>query len=220
MAYADPAAGAHDAEDAARSTSPPSAPASSAPYPVAPFIPVLDNAEVTAPSLPEILGQQTAVLIKLYAPYLASGLDPNAGVFAEIEGTQPGVSFSADRSGGFAQPNIVLTALSARKGLVSGAASDAAQGKINPGAYFGPTDAKLFGTVPLGDLIPVDAQSLASAADNAPTIRTEAKPDATHPKELVTVLTWQPQLKDFDGRIAADAAFRCRCCSTRAARRR
>lgn len=170
-----------------------------APYPVAPFIPTLDNAEVTVPSLAEILGQQTAVLIGLYPPYLASGLDPNAGVFAEIEGTQPGVSFSADRSGGFAQPNIVLTALSARKGLVSGPASDAAQGKINPGAYFGPTDAKLFGTVPLGDLIPVDAQNLASAADNAPTIRTQAKPDAAHPKELVTVLTWQPQLKDFDG---------------------
>jgi hypothetical protein len=171
-----------------------------APYPVAPFIPVLDNAEVTIPSLAEILGQQTAVLIGLYQPYLAAGLDPHAGVFAEIEGTRPGVSFSADRSGGFAQPNIVLTALSARKGLVSGAASDAAQGKINPGAYFGPTDAKLFGTVPLGNLIPVDAQDLASAADNAPTIRTHAKPDAKHPKELVTVLTWQPQLQDFDGR--------------------
>jgi hypothetical protein len=170
-----------------------------APYPVAPFIPVLDNAEVTVPSLAEILGQQSAVLIKLYAAYLASGLDPNAGVFAEIDGAQPGVSFSADRSGGFAQPNIVLTALSARKGLVSGLPSDAADGKINPGAYFGPTDAKLFGTVPLGDLIPVDAQKLASAADNAPTIRTEAKPNAAHPKELVTHLTWHPQVQDFDG---------------------
>jgi hypothetical protein len=200
VAYADPAAG-HTAlkTRAFYFTAQPTG--EQAPYVVAPFIPVLDNAEVTVPSLPEILGQQTAVLIKLYAPYLASGLDPNAGVFAEIDGTQPGVSFSADRSGGFAQPNIVLTALSARKGLVSGAASDAAQGKINPGAYFGPTDAKLFGTVPIGDLIPVDAQSLASAADNAPTIRTEAKPNATHPKELVTVLTWHPQLKDFDGRL-------------------
>ena len=199
VAFADPAAG-HTALKTRAFFFTAQRTGEQAPYPVAPFIPVLDNAEVTVPSLPEILGQQTAVLIKLYAPYLASGLDPNAGVFAEIEGTQPGVSFSADRSGGFAQPNIVLTALSARKGLVSGAPSDAAQGKINPGAYFGPTDAKLFGTVPLGDLIPVDAQSLASAADNAPTIRTEAKPDATHPKELVTVLTWHPQLKDFDGR--------------------
>ena len=199
VTYADPAAG-HTAlkTRAFYFTAQPTG--EQAPYPVAPFIPVLDNAEVTVPSLPEILGQQAAVLIKLYQPYLASGLDPNAGVFAEIDGTQPGVSFSADRSGGFAQPNIVLTALSARKGLVSGAAADAAQGKINPGAYFGPTDAKLFGTVPLGNLIPVDAQSLASAADNAPTIRTEAKPNATHPKELVTVLTWHPQLQDFDGR--------------------
>jgi hypothetical protein len=199
VAYADPAAGDTMLKTRALYfTAQPTG--EQAPYPVAPFIPVLDNAEVTIPSLAEILGQQTAVLIKLYSQYLASGLDPNAGVFAEIEGTQPGVSFSADRSGGFAQPNIVLTALSARKGLVSGPSSDAAQGKINPGAYFGPTDAKLFGTVPLGDLIPVDPQNLASAADNAPTIRTEAKPDAKHPKELVTVLTWQPQLKDFDGR--------------------
>ena len=175
-----------------------------APFPVAPFLPVLDNAEVTIPSLAEILGTQTAVLIGLYPPYLASGLDPNAGVFAEIEGSQPGVGFSADRSGGFAQPNIVLTALSARKGLVSGPASDAAQGKINPAAYFGASDAKLFGTVPLSDLIPVDTLThLASAAQNAPTIRTQAKPNAKHPKELVTVLTWQPQLQDFDGQSLA-----------------
>jgi hypothetical protein len=198
VAYADPAAG-----DTALKTGAfyftPQLTGEQAPYPVAPFLPALDYAEVTIPSLAEILGQQTAVLIGLYPPYLASGLDPNAGVFAEIEGTQPGVGFSADRSGGFAQPNIVLTALSARKGLVSGPASDAAQGKINPAAYFGPTDAKLFGTVPLGDLIPVDPQNLADAAQNAPTIRTQAKPNAQHPKELVTVLTWQPQVKDFDG---------------------
>lgn len=199
VAYADPAAGHTQLKTrafyfTAQRTG------EQAPYPVAPFIPVLDNAEVTVPSLPELLGKQEAVLIKLYPTYLASGLDPNAGVFAEIDGIGPGVSFSADRSGGFAQPNIVLTALSARKGLVSGLPSDAAQGKINPGAYFGPSDAKLFGTVPLGDLIPVDEQSLASAADNAPTIHTEAKPNAKHPQELVTTLKWQPQLKDFDGR--------------------
>ena len=78
------------------------------------------------------------------------------------------MAFSADRSGGFAQPNIVLTALSARKGLVSGSASDAAQGKINPAAYFGATDAKLFGTIPLGDLIPVDPQNLAGARAERP----------------------------------------------------
>jgi hypothetical protein len=198
VAYADPAAGDTVLKSGAFYFSA-QLTGEQAPYPVAPFLPALDNAEVTIPSLAEILGQQTAVLIQLYPPYLASGLDPNAGVFAEIDGTQPTVGFNASRSGGFAQPNIVLSALSARKGLVSGAASDAAAGHINPAAYFGPTDAKLFGTVPLGMLIPVDAQNLASAARNAPTIRTQAKPNAKHPKELVTVLTWQPQLKDFDG---------------------
>ena len=198
VAYADPAVGDTMLKTQAFYFTTEPAGVQAPPYPVAPFIPVLDKAEVTVPSLAEILGQPTAVLISLYQPYLASGLDPNAGVFAEIEDPQPGVSFSADRSGGFARPNIVLSALSARKGLVSGKASDAAQGKIRPGDYFGAPDAKLFGIVPLGDLIPVDLSGLASAADNAPTIRTQAQPDATHPKELVTVLTWQPQLTKFD----------------------
>jgi hypothetical protein len=199
VAYADPAAGDTELKTGAFYFTT-QLTGEQAPYPVAPFLPSLDNAEVTIPVLSEILGKQVAVLIGFYPPYLASGLDPNAGVFAEIDSTPPQVGFSADRSGGFAQPNITLTALSARKGLVSGLPSDAAQGNIDPGAYFGATDAKLFGTVPLGNLIPVDALThLADAAQNAPKIRTEPKPDAKHPKELDTVLTWQPDLKDFNG---------------------
>lgn len=199
VAYADPAAG-----DTLLKTSAfyftAQLTGESAPYTEAPFIPVLDSASVTIPSLSEILGTRVAVLIQLYAPYLAAGLDPHAGVFAEITSDQPAVAFSADKSGGFAQPDITLTAVSARKGLVSGSPSDAAQGNIDPGKYFGASTAKLFGTIPLGSLIPVDPQTLlASAAQNAPTIRTEAKPNAQHPTELDTILTWQPQVKDFDG---------------------
>jgi hypothetical protein len=198
VAYADPAAGDTELKTGAfyftaQLTGEP------APYPVAPFIPVLDSAEATIPSLSELLGKRIAVLIQLYAPYLASGLDPNAGVFAEIVADQPAVPFSADKAGGFATPNITVTAVSARKGLVSGSPSDAAAGNINPAEYFGATSAKLFGTIPLGNLIPVGPGNLASAVRNAPTIRTEAKPDAAHPTQLNTVLTWQPEVKDFDG---------------------
>jgi hypothetical protein len=205
VAYADPTAGDTVLKTGAfYFTAQPTG--ESAPYPVAPFIPVLDSAEVTIPSLSDILGKRFAVLIQLYAPYLAAGLDPNAGVFAEIAADQPDVMFSADRSGGFAQPDITLTAVSARKGLVSGSPSDAADGNINPGQYFGASTAKLFGTIPLGSLIPVDPNTLlASAAQNAPTIRTEAKPDAQHPTELDTILAWQPQVKDFDGKTVTPA---------------
>ncbi len=90
------------------------------PYVDAPFLPSLDAAAVTVPALSALLGQNSAVIINLYLPYLQDGLDSHAGVFAVVSGTAPPLSFSAKASGGFAQPNITLSALSARKGLVSG----------------------------------------------------------------------------------------------------
>ena len=152
------------------------------PYPTAPFLPSLDSAAVTVPALSALLGQNTAVLVALYSQYLSDGLDTNAGVFAQVVGTPPPVAFSADKSGGFARPNLALTALSARKGLVSGDPNDAAAGVIDPAAYFGDIDAKLFGTIDLGQLIPLEALThRADAAVNAPEIRTRAIPNRRHP---------------------------------------
>jgi len=166
------------------------------PYPVAPFLPVLDTASVVVPALVALVGQNSAVQIQFYQPYLQNGIDPHAGVFAELVGGPTSVAFSADKAGGFARPNLGLSGLSARKGLVSGKADDAAAGKINPSEYFGDPDAKLFGTIDLGSLIPVD-QLVADAAENAPEIRTHAIPNRRHPSQLVTVLNWSPQLQDF-----------------------
>ncbi len=168
------------------------------PFPVAPFIPTLDRASVTIPAIAQLLGQQVAVIIGLYRPYLQNNLDAKAGVFAEILGTAPGVKFSADKAGGFATPNIALTALSARKGLVSGSADDAAAGVIDPAAYFGDIDARLFGTIDLGQLIPIDAVTRRANADqNAPEIRTRALPNRKNPTQLVTNIAWEPQLQDY-----------------------
>jgi hypothetical protein len=175
------------------------------PLPAAPFVPVLDAAAVTIPALSELLGQQAAVLIELYGPYLQTALDPNAGVFAQIIGAPAGVSvplpvaFSANQAGGFARPNLGLTALSARKGLISGEPTDAAEGTIDPAAFFSDTQAKLFGTIDLGNLIPVDKiTKRANAAQNAPEIRTRALPNRRHPTQLVTVINWQPELTDYN----------------------
>jgi hypothetical protein len=172
------------------------------PWVTAPFLPTLDNAEVTIPALSDLIGKQVAVLIELYGPYLQAGLDPNAGVYADIVGQPYPVAFSADQAGGFARPNLGLSAVSARKGLVAGSPADAANGEIDPGKFFGQPDAELFGTIPLGNLIPVDPHTmLASAAQNAPEIRTTAKPNRTNPTQLVTNISWQPQLQNFDGRL-------------------
>ena len=158
------------------------------PYVDPPFLPSLDHAAVTVPALTALVGQNTAVPIRLYQPYLINGLDPNAGVFAVVAGDPAPVTFSADKSGGLSQPNLQLTALSARKGLVAGSADDAAAGIIHPTAYFGPAEAKLFGVFDLGDLIALVGQ-VADAAQNAPEIRTQ-----THPSQLVTLINWSPQL--------------------------
>jgi hypothetical protein len=170
----------------------------SPPWPTAPFLPVLDRASVTVDSVSQLLGRQVAVLIGYYQPYLQNGLDPNAGVIVNIVGAPPGVGFSADKSGGFATPNISLTALSARKGLVSGNADLAAAGNIKPSDYFGAVDAQLFGTIPLGSLIPVDPSTLlANATLNAPEIRNHLLPNQQNPTSVVTNISWSPQITSY-----------------------
>ena len=168
------------------------------PWVTAPFLPTLDRASVTVPAISQLLGRQVAVLIGYYQSYLQGGLDPNAGVFADIIGGQPAVGFSADRAGGLATPNISLTALSARKGLVSGGAGNAAAGTIKPSDYFGAVDAKLFGTIPLGGLIPIDPNTLvANAAMNAPEIRSHLVPNRKSPTQSITNIKWSPQLQSY-----------------------
>ncbi|MGO8701998.1 MAG: hypothetical protein ACLQVY_30310 [Limisphaerales bacterium] len=174
------------------------------PFTSLPFMPTLAQATVSVPSLEELLGVSSPVNIEFYDQYLQAGLDGNAGVFAEIVGTGPNVGFTADRAGGFATPNLALTALSARKGLVAGSAGDAAKGYIDPTAFFGgvTVEAMLFGTIPLGNLIPTpildNGTQKASAGKNAPEIRTQAKPNSRQPQQLITKINWVPDLQSYD----------------------
>lgn len=173
------------------------------PYPISPFIPTLDKATVTVPALEQILGTNTPLSVQLYSGYLQNGLDSNAGVYVAIQDPQPNgnpqpeVAFNAGQSGGFSTPTIVMTALSARKGLIAGDAADAAAGKINPKEFFDIT-AKLFGAIPLQALIPVDSAGLAPAAQNAPEIRTVLQPNPKQPTSTITKIQWSPQLQDFE----------------------
>jgi hypothetical protein len=171
---------------------------SAPPYPVAPFVPVLDQATVTVPALEQILGSASPVNIQLYSRYLSGDLDAHAGVFAQISGTPPAIQFSADKAGGFATPNLSLTALSARKGLIAGNPDDAANGLIRPAEFFADLSARLFGTVPLQALIPVDGSGAASADQNAPQIKNSLKPNAKNPDTLVTQVSWSPQLTHYE----------------------
>ncbi len=167
------------------------------PYPIAPFIPSLDNATVTVPAIEQILGTASPITVQLYAGYLKNGLDGNVGVYAEVTSPQPTIALSAGQSGGFSTPVLVMKALSAKKGPVAGNPNDAAAGNVNPTAFFD-LSAKLFGTVPLQKLIPVNSSNLASAAQNAPEMRTVLKPNSKTPTSMVTTFQWSPQLQDYE----------------------
>ena len=177
------------------------------PYPVAPFLPRLDNAIVTVPVIEQILGNADPVQIELFSGYLQSGLDSYVGVYASVisevdasgapTGSAPVISFSASQSGGFATPILALSALSAKKGLIAGKATDAAAGDINPTDFFD-LSAKLFGEVPLASLIPVNSAGLADIVQNGPEIRSALKPNAKAPTSEVATVQWAPKLADYN----------------------
>jgi hypothetical protein len=174
------------------------------PYASVPFIPVLSQAQIVVPSIEELLGITTPVNIQFYQRYLQQGLDPNAGVFVDVSAlsgqTLQPISFTAQKAGGFATPGFTITALSARKGMVAGSPDDAANGLINPSIFFGGLSVtpQLFGTIPLGNLIPVDVNTkLAAASKNAPEIRTKELPNNKQPTQVVTTVKWSPDLIDY-----------------------
>jgi hypothetical protein len=164
-----------------------------------PFTPKLDGkdaATVIIPALEALIGGSPQIDIHLYSEYLSKGLDQHAGVFAQIN-LPPPVKFTAGKSGGFATPNLSASGISARKGVVAGSVSDAATGLIDPGAFFADVSAKLFGVIPLKNLIPVNAINKADAKTNAPEIRTQSIPNQKNPKKVVTKVSWAPQLQNY-----------------------
>jgi hypothetical protein len=197
LAYADPAAGDTTLKTNGLFFDTEMPPNLSPPYTEVPFIPILDTARVTVPSVEQIIGSSTPITVQLYDRYLASDLDPHAAVFAQITGTPTVLTFSADKAGGFSTPNLTLTGLSAKKGLIAGSINDAADGVIKPAEFFSDLSAKLFGTVPLQALIPVDGGGNAPADQNAPEIRTSFSPNAKNPDTEIVKLSWSPQLQPY-----------------------
>lgn len=160
--------------------------------------PRLKNAEITIPSIAELLGKDTPVKIAYddtgANAYAKSGYVPaNAtGVFAKLIDTLP-LGFRADQAGGFATPNQTLTALSRAQGPVAGDIGKAMTDSFDPGEIFPPTAPTgvpglplLFGTFGLDKLL--KGGSLSTQAPKVTTVR-EAN-------ALVTRLEWNPEVVD------------------------
>ena len=178
------------------------------------YLPKLYKAAVHIPAVEQLLGGDAATTIRLYEPYISGGLDPHAGVFAQIVKEGAGglvedrlpVTFSTEKAGGAATPNLNLSNLTRAHGPLAGDPAKAAQDKFDAADFFGGFSGdlvpKLFGAIKLTDLLP-GAGANASAAKNAPKtqFRTDDNPDGS--KTLVVTFDWAPDVKAADAGLAS-----------------
>lgn len=178
------------------------------------YLPTLYKSSVHIPAIEQLLGAPTATTIRLYKPYTDGDFDAHAGVFAEIvkdTGTnlvadQLPVTFSADKAGGVATPNLSLSNLTRAHGPLAGDPAKAALDQFDANDFFGGFSGdlvpKLFGAIKLADLLPALADN-ASAAKNAPKTQfsTVNNPDGS--KTLVVTFDWTPDVKPVDVGLAS-----------------
>ena len=178
------------------------------------YLPTLYKSSVHIPAIEQLLGAPTATTIRLYKPYIDGDFDAHAGVFAEIvkdTGTnliadQLPVTFSADKAGGVATPNLSLSNLTRAHGPLAGDPAKAALDQFDANDFFGGFSGdlvpKLFGAIKLTDLLPALADN-ASAAKNAPKTQfsTVNNPDGS--KTLVVTFDWAPDVKPVDVGLAS-----------------
>ena len=122
------------------------------------FWPILRTADVVVPAMSALAGVATTTRMKQPLHFLKSGFEDNqTHVFLEVADGPTTMSFAqqADRSGGFATPNLAVTGLSGSKGPIGGPIDDAINGTMTPEKYFGglPIPGKLFGVVKLSELL-------------------------------------------------------------------
>jgi hypothetical protein len=162
------------------------------------FLPVIEKADVTIPALKQLVGANGATTIVIYHGYVTYGAADNDaalsavnGVFANIFTTAApvDVKFSADKAGGIATPNLSVSALSRTHGPVGGTLANAVADVFDPSTFF-PTDAQLFGAVPLAKVIQTGA-----IGGHAPKITTSTTAETGGGAKVVTAIDWEPPIK-------------------------
>jgi hypothetical protein len=145
-----------------------------------PFFPQMAGAQVSVPAIQQITGQPGAISIEFFPNYVTGGFGPG-DVFVQTVAPLS-VGFRGDQSGGVATPNLQVSGLSRRFGTVSGTLNKIATGNFDPTDYFGDINARLFGIIPLKDLI----QAIFGDS-TVPNLVTERLPNA-----IQTKLHWAP----------------------------
>jgi len=180
------------------------------------YMPKLYKAAVHIPAIEQLIGGDTATTIRLYDPYISGDFDPHAGVFAEIVKEAGGalvpdqlpVTFSADKAGGIATPNLNLSNLTRAHGPLAGNPANAAQDLFDATDFFGGFSGdlvpKLFGAIKLTDLLPIPSPgSNPSAGKNAPKTQFSTVDNPDGSKTLVVTFDWAPDVKPVDVGLAS-----------------
>jgi hypothetical protein len=150
-----------------------------------PVYPQMSGADVNVPAIQQVTGKSGSVSIQLYPDYVTNDFKAG-GVYVQTTASLP-VGFRGDQSGGVATPNLQVNGLSRRFGTVSGTLTNIAGGTFVPKDAFGDLNAKLFGVVPLGDLI-----AGIFGNDTVPTLLTNRLSDAVQTK-----LHWAPVVQPY-----------------------
>jgi hypothetical protein len=158
--------------------------------------PSLSQAAVHIPQVQELLGADAATTIEPYGPYVTSGFDAGAGVFAATV-HDLGVEFQAQKAGGFATPDLGVELLTRARGPVAGPVTDAVNDKFDPVSFFGTGVAQLFGTFDLSELLLKGA-----LASSAPIMATTTKDDGAGEALVETTIDWTPGLKASSAGVA------------------
>ena len=164
------------------------------------FLPKLFKSDVNLPAVEQLLGTNAPTTISFYEDYLNQGFANATGLFAKIvkEDASGHLSedkikstFSADKAGGIATPDLALTGITRDLGPLSGDLTKAAQDSFDPKDFF--KDVADFSKTFRHS--PADRTSMGgSSSDNAPKVEffTEPLPQG---KLLVTTLNWEPQIQ-------------------------
>ena len=122
-----------------------------------PFGPRLRNAVASVPALRQLTGKEHVGFSyhETYRTRKPSAPNPHpAGVFAVLDAkSDKRVAFGSDVSAGMVSPDMSMTGLSTKLGPVGGGPGDIDKGTFDPAAFFGDAAPRLFGILPLTEML-------------------------------------------------------------------
>lgn len=177
------------------------------------FTPRLYKAEINIPAVAAVVGARTITTIAYFNDYLDHAFSGAGSVFAKVVKEGPidndnmptlvgdaiSASFSAERGGGIATPNMNITCLSRRHGPLAGDVEKAAANTFDPGSFFpkGVPDAGLlFGSFSLGEVVNLPGVTQTMDKD-APKMRVKTE-TVVGGSRIVAELDWHPTVGNVD----------------------